>query len=214
MLCGRAPSSAPENMTDKIETQRLPIRVYYEDTDFSGFVQHVAYLRFFERGRTEFLRARGIDQSKLFAAEALVFVVRKMSVDYAKPARMDDELCVETAIAKLGGASIEMRQRILRGEDLIAEAQVRIAAVAGGRRSDYHRQSEPCSDLSSPDDAGRRAQRLRNCKFSAAGGSNDPHRGCIGQARRPRFRNLMLTLRMAQIALGLLNDRRRGKPKK
>ena len=133
MLCGRAPSSAPENMTDKIETQRLPIRVYYEDTDFSGFVQHVAYLRFFERGRTEFLRARGIDQSELFAAEALVFVVRKMSIDYAKPARMDDELCVETAIAKLGGASIEMRQRILRGEDLIAEAQVRIAAVAGGR---------------------------------------------------------------------------------
>jgi acyl-CoA thioester hydrolase len=133
MLCGRAPSSAPENMRDKIETQRSPIRVYYEDTDFSGFVQHVAYLRFFERGRTEFLRARGIDQSKLFAAEALVFVVRKMSVDYAKPARMDDELCVETAIAKLGGASIEMRQRILRGEDLIAGAQARIAAVAGGR---------------------------------------------------------------------------------
>jgi acyl-CoA thioester hydrolase len=96
-------------------------------------VQHVAYLRFFERGRTEFLRARGIDQSKLFAAEALVFVVRKMSIDYAKPARMDDELCVETAIAKLGGASIEMRQRILRSEDLIAEAEVRIAAVAGGR---------------------------------------------------------------------------------
>jgi acyl-CoA thioester hydrolase len=66
--------------------QRLPVRVYYEDTDFSGAVQHVAYLRFFERGRTEFLRAHGINQSELFAASALVFVVRKMSLDYLKGA--------------------------------------------------------------------------------------------------------------------------------
>jgi acyl-CoA thioester hydrolase len=115
------------------KAQRHPIRVYYEDTDFSGFVQHVAYLRFFERGRTEFLRARGINQSVLHAEGGLVFVVRKMSIDYVKPARMDDELCVETAIAKIGGASIEMAQRILRGDELIAEALVRVAAVADGR---------------------------------------------------------------------------------
>ncbi len=120
-------------MTEKAPPQRLPVRVYYEDTDFSGFVQHVAYLRFLERGRTEFLRAQGINQSALFAAGALVFVVRKMSVDYVKPARMDDELCIETAIVKLGGASIEMAQKILRGEEVLVEAHVRIAAVAGGR---------------------------------------------------------------------------------
>ena len=117
----------------KAPAQRHPIRVYYEDTDFSGFVQHVAYLRFFERGRTEFLRARGINQSALHAERGLVFVVRKMSIDYVKPARMDDALCVETAIAKIGGASIEMAQRILRGEELIAEALVRVAAVADRR---------------------------------------------------------------------------------
>ena len=98
--------------------QRHSIRVYYEDTDFSGFAQHVAYLRFFERGRTEFLRARGINQSALFAEGRLNFVVRKMSIDYVKPARMDDELHVETAIARIGGASIEMAQRILRGEEV------------------------------------------------------------------------------------------------
>jgi acyl-CoA thioester hydrolase len=111
----------------------LPVRVYYEDTDFSGFVQHVAYLRFLERGRTEFLRAHGVNQSELLASRSLVFVVRKMSVDYIKPARMDDELRVETAIAEVGGASIEMVQKIRRGEELLASAHVRVAAVAGGR---------------------------------------------------------------------------------
>ncbi len=118
-------------MTEK--RQRLTVRIYYEDTDFSGFAQHVAYLRFFERGRTEFLRARGIVQSALFSAGSLVFVVRGMRVEYLKPARMDDELCVETALDKLGGASIEMVQKILRGAELLAAARVRVAAVAGGR---------------------------------------------------------------------------------
>ncbi len=118
-------------MTEK--PQRLMVRVYYEDTDFSGFVQHVAYLRFFERGRSEFLRARGIVQSSLFAAASLVFVVRSMRVEYLRPARMDDELCVETSLDKLGGASIELAQKILRGAELLAAAQVRVAAVADGR---------------------------------------------------------------------------------
>ena len=111
----------------------MPVRVYYEDTDFSGFVQHVAYLRFLERGRTEFLRGQGINQSALFAEGGLVFVVRKLSIDYAKPARMDDALCIETAVVKLGGASIEMAQKIRRGEEVLVEARVRVGAVAGGR---------------------------------------------------------------------------------
>jgi acyl-CoA thioester hydrolase len=139
-------------MTETVPPLRLPIRVYYEDTDFSGFVQHVAYLRFFERGRTEFLRAHGIDQSALFAARELVFVVRKISVDYLKPARMDDELWVETAIVKIGGASIEMAQKILRGEELIAAAHVRIAALAAGRPQRLPseiqaRLGRPCGDI-------------------------------------------------------------------
>ncbi|WP_020173905.1 tol-pal system-associated acyl-CoA thioesterase [Methyloferula stellata] len=114
----------------------LPLRVYYEDTDFSGSVYHASYLRFLERGRTELLRARGVDQSVLFAGEAGVasyFVVRAMSLDFLKPARMDDELIVETIIADLGGASIKMDQRILRKEDILLAAKVKIALVAEGR---------------------------------------------------------------------------------
>ncbi|MGP8232319.1 MAG: tol-pal system-associated acyl-CoA thioesterase [Methylovirgula sp.] len=113
---------------------RLPVRIYYEDTDFSGVVQHVAYLRFLERGRTEFLRACGVDQSALFSdAAPLAFAVRRLSVDYLKAALMDDLISVETSVAKLGGASIDMAQRILRGDELLVSAEVRVAAVAAGR---------------------------------------------------------------------------------
>jgi acyl-CoA thioester hydrolase len=112
----------------------LPVRIYYEDTDFSGVVQHVAYLRFLERGRTEFLRACGVNQSVLFAGSApFAFAVRRISVDYRKAAIMDDLLTVETRIAKLGGASIEMAQKILRGDEVLILADVQVAAVAGGR---------------------------------------------------------------------------------
>lgn len=120
----------PENPV----AHRLPVRIYYEDTDFSGVVQHVAYLRFLERGRTEFLRACGVSQSTLFVGAApLAFAVRRISVDYRKPAIMDDVLSVETRIAKLGGASIEMAQKILRGDEILVLADVQVAAVAGGR---------------------------------------------------------------------------------
>ncbi len=114
----------------------LPLRVYYEDTDFSGGVYHASYLRFLERGRTELLRARGVDQSQMFAGgagTASYFVVRAMSLDFLKPARMDDELIIETVIVELGGASIQMVQRILRRENVLLEAKVKIALVAGGR---------------------------------------------------------------------------------
>ncbi len=129
--CDNGGRSARRTMTE--EPQRIRLRVYYEDTDFSGFAQHVAYLRFFERGRSEFLRAYGVVQSDLFAARGLAFVVRRICVEYIKPARMDDELWVETEIARMGGASIEMAQRILRAKEVLAIAHVRVAAVAGGR---------------------------------------------------------------------------------
>jgi acyl-CoA thioester hydrolase len=110
------------------------LRVYYEDTDFSGSVYHASYLRFLERGRTEFLRAHGVDQSALFSGvsgQASFFAVRAMSLDFLKPAHMDDELAVETAIEALGGASITMAQRILRKDEVLLSAKVKIALVSG-----------------------------------------------------------------------------------
>jgi acyl-CoA thioester hydrolase len=114
---------------------RFPVRVYYEDTDFSGAVYHASYLRFFERGRTEWLRALGIEQSALAAAgpQAFGFVVRHMSIDFLKPARMDDLLAVETLVRRVGGASLDLAQRLLRGADVLIAADVRIGCVAGGR---------------------------------------------------------------------------------
>ena len=97
----------------------FPVRVYYEDTDFSGVVYHASYLRFMERGRTEMLRDRGVSQGASLGSEPgerFGFVVRAMSVDFRRPARMDDLLTVETEIVELGGASMELAQRVMRGE--------------------------------------------------------------------------------------------------
>ena len=113
---------------------RLPVRVYYEDTDFSGVVYHANYLRVLERGRTEFLRAAGVDQSALHAeGEGLTFAVRRMTIDYLRPARMDDVLVIETHTAEVRGASLTLAQRILRGEEVLVTAEVRVAAIIGGR---------------------------------------------------------------------------------
>ena len=111
----------------------LPVRVYYEDTDFSGVVYHASYLRFLERGRTEFLRAAGVDQSSLHAEGDLFFAVRRLTIEYLRPARMDDVLVVETRTADVRGASLVIAQRILRGGEALATADVRVAAIAGGR---------------------------------------------------------------------------------
>lgn len=107
--------------------------MYYEDTDFSGVVYHASYLRFLERGRTEFIRACGIDQQKLHRETGVYFVVRRMEIDWIRPALMDDELIVETAPAKLGGASMVLTQRILRGEDVLTTAEVVVAILKDGR---------------------------------------------------------------------------------
>lgn len=113
---------------------RHELRVYYEDTDFSGLVYHASYLRFLERGRTEWLRALGLHQGALHAGEApYVFVVRRMAIDWLKPARMDDLLVVETRLAELRGASAELAQTIGRGDETLVTARVGIACLAGGR---------------------------------------------------------------------------------
>ena len=112
-----------------MSSHRFPVRVYYEDTDFSGVVYHASYLRFMERGRTEMLRALGIEQAGLDFG----FAVRAMQIDYLKPARMDDELTIETTTRSIGGATLDLDQRVLRGDDVLVTASVRIACIAQGR---------------------------------------------------------------------------------
>jgi acyl-CoA thioester hydrolase len=116
----------------------MAIRVYYEDTDFSGIVYHANYLRFMERARTNYLRLLGADQRALFdeaarEAPGFAFVVRSMTLDFLKPARMDDVLTVTTAPREVKGASITLAQTIARDGEILVEAAVRVAFVSGGR---------------------------------------------------------------------------------
>ena len=105
----------------------LPVRVYYEDTDAGGVVYYANYLKYLERARTEFIRALGIEQRRLREETGLVFAVRSLSADYLKPARLDDELSVATAIETLGRTQVTFAQSIRRGEDLLLTASVRVA---------------------------------------------------------------------------------------
>ncbi|MCB1339085.1 MAG: tol-pal system-associated acyl-CoA thioesterase [Maritimibacter sp.] len=110
-------------------THRFPIRVYYEDTDLAGIVYYANYLKFIERGRTEFVRERGIDQAALRRETGIVFAVRRVEADYFLSARFDDALTVETEIEQVKGASLVMRQRVLRGEVLLFAAHVVLVAI-------------------------------------------------------------------------------------
>ena len=114
------------------------VRVYYEDTDFTGIVYHANYLRFMERGRTNYLRLIGADHRALFEATekeapGFAFVVRSMNIEFLKPARMDDLLDIVTEPADVKGASVTLRQRVMRGDEVIVEAHVRVAFISGGR---------------------------------------------------------------------------------
>ena len=106
----------------------LPIRVYYEDTDAAGIVYYANYFRFIERGRTELLRSLGHDQNTLMK-EGIAFAVRSASAEFLKPARLDDLLTVETAVASTGRAQVTFAQRILRGHDLLLDAKIRVACI-------------------------------------------------------------------------------------
>jgi acyl-CoA thioester hydrolase len=117
-----------------VQPHRLSIRVYYEDTDFSGVVYHASYLRFMERGRTELIRDLGIDQRDLFdGGAALAFAVRAMQIDFLRPAVMDDWLVVETLPVDMKGASMTVEQRIVRDEDVLVTAEVKVVCVGGGK---------------------------------------------------------------------------------
>jgi acyl-CoA thioester hydrolase len=107
----------------------LPLRVYYEDTDAAGVVYYANYFKFCERARTEWLRAVGFSNSILLAERGLVFVVRAVKGDFLAPAVLDDALQVVSTLDKLGGASLVFGQRVMRGEELLFDAQIVIACV-------------------------------------------------------------------------------------
>jgi acyl-CoA thioester hydrolase len=107
----------------------LPIRVYYEDTDAAGVVYHSNYLRFAERGRTEMLRAIGIELGQVQSEDGLVFVVHKGEISWRRPARLDDALTVETALTKMSRATITLRQIIRRGAEDIVHFNVDVACM-------------------------------------------------------------------------------------
>jgi acyl-CoA thioester hydrolase len=116
----------------------LTVRVYYEDTDFTGIVYHANYLRYMERGRTNYLRLIGADHRALFEATereapGFAFVVRSMNIEFLKAARMDDVLDIITEPEDVKGASTTVRQRVVRGDELLVEARVRVAFISGGR---------------------------------------------------------------------------------
>lgn len=116
----------------------MEIRVYFEDTDAGQIVYHANYLRFMERGRTNYLRLLGTSQQALLEeaqneAPGFAFVVRSMQLDFFKPARLDDVLTVITAPGEVKGASITLVQQCKRGEDLLVEARVKVAFISGGK---------------------------------------------------------------------------------
>jgi acyl-CoA thioester hydrolase len=109
---------------------RLPVRIYYEDTDFTGVVYHGNYVRYFERGRSDFLRLAGISHSDLLAQEIpTAFVIVRMGLEFRIPARIDDALVVVTTYDRVKGPRLFITQKILRGEALVAQANVEAACV-------------------------------------------------------------------------------------
>jgi acyl-CoA thioester hydrolase len=111
---------------------RIKARVYFADTDFSGVVYHARYLEFLERGRSDYLRLTGIHHTELAAGshgERIVWVVRRMEIDFRMPARIDDILTVETRTQAISGARIFMAQKITRDDELLIEAKVEAAII-------------------------------------------------------------------------------------
>lgn len=112
----------------------LPVRVYFEDTDFSGLVYHGSYVRWCERGRSDFLRLLGGDHRRLIdgsdGTEPAAFVVRRLNLEFLKPSRIDEVLEVETRVKDVGAASLTLLQTVRRGETTLAEAEVTVVLVS------------------------------------------------------------------------------------
>lgn len=120
--------------TDGIHHHVLAVRVYFEDTDFSGLVYHASYVRWCERGRSDFLRLLGNDHRGLIdgsgGREAAAFVVRRMNLEYMKPARIDEILEIETRVKETGAAHLVLDQRILREGVVLFTAEVTVVLVS------------------------------------------------------------------------------------
>ena len=112
-----------------VQSFSWPVRVYYEDTDSAGLVYYANYLRYFERARSEWLRALGFEQTELAAQHGVVFVVRSIAIDYLLPARFNDVLSISVEPGNVGARQIATNQRVLRGADRLVEAKVRLACV-------------------------------------------------------------------------------------
>jgi acyl-CoA thioester hydrolase len=107
----------------------FPLRVYFEDTDAGGIVYYANYLKYAERARTEWLRALGADHSGLMANEGVMMTVRRCEAEFFSPARLDDALEVHTTIEEIGGATMWLDQRVMRGADELVRMRVRLACV-------------------------------------------------------------------------------------
>jgi acyl-CoA thioester hydrolase len=105
------------------------VRVYYEDTDAGGIVYYANYLKFFERARTEWLRSRDLHQQRLIVTHGAMFVVKRASIDYHAPAKLDDEITLTLSIEKLGKVSVEFLQQAWRGPVLLATGHVKVGCV-------------------------------------------------------------------------------------
>jgi acyl-CoA thioester hydrolase len=117
-----------------VGVHRFPIRVYYEDTDAAGIVYYANYLKFAERARTEMMRLFGVEHERWRQDEGMAFIVSHVALDYLVPARLDDELVVETRVKELGGASILLDQDIKRAATLLVRSTIRVACIGRNGR--------------------------------------------------------------------------------
>ncbi len=115
-----------------MNAHRFALRVYYEDTDLAGIVYYANYLKFIERGRSEWVRSLGVDQVRLKAEAGIVFAVRRVEADYLRPARHDDELVVETRAVAVTAARIVLDQAVMRGTERLFQARVVLVCLSAG----------------------------------------------------------------------------------
>ena len=136
----RTPHGEWPDLAGRIEGDRhvLPIRVYFEDTDFTGLVYHPNFLRFFERGRSDFLRLLGVNHNDLLqdggSGEPAVFVVRRIEIDYLRPASIDELLEISTRCTEIGGAKLVLTQEAYRDETVLAKAKVTVVLISRSGR--------------------------------------------------------------------------------
>ena len=118
------------NKADQMTTEfRWPLRVYIEDTDAGGIVFYVNYLKYMERARTEFMRTHGYGKAAIGMESGLMFVVRRIEVDYRRPAKLDDELIATARIIEQRAAQLTFEQRILRGDEILCSGRINLACV-------------------------------------------------------------------------------------